>query len=262
MIAHSAQTSSDLRITGIAAAKGGVGQSTISLDWARALASRGQHTLLLEIAGGDLAWMAGVSPRQFTEDAARGTVSPVAAAVEAGSNLDVLAAGNEWAVHGCDDPAKLTKLMQALQSGIWAECVIDLGHTDPRRARAAWESCAILAVVIDDDLGCVSRTYALMRHLLDFGWGDRLALVFNHLTDPGHVESLRQRFDQITNAFLGRTFPLIGVVPDGPESRRSAAVAKWVPGGAELAASQTDSLLLAHNQPRMIDAAILADIKI
>lgn len=262
MITNRTESPSGLRITGIAAAKGGVGQSTVSFEWARALATRGEKTLLLEIAGGDLAWMAGVSPTQFVEDAARGTVSPTIAAVEISSNLDLLASGNEWAVHGCDDIEALTKLMEAVQAAAWTNCIIDLGHTNPRRARAAWDACAVIALVLNDDLGCVSRTYALIRQLLDLGLGDRLALVFNHLADPGQVESMRQRFDQITTAFLGRTFPLIGVVPDGPEPLRAAAVTRWAPANSQSNPPRSERPVVVDSKLRIIDAAILADIKI
>lgn len=250
------------RFIGVAAAKGGVGQSTISLEWARALAERGRRTLLLEVAGGDLAWIVGVTPSQFAEDVANGTISPAAAVISARPNLDLLATGNEWAVYGCEDNRRLTNLIDVLTGGPWSDCIIDLGHTNPRRARRVWEACAIIAVIVDDDLAGVSRSYAMIRHLLDLGWGDRLALVFNHLVDPGQVESLRQRFDQITRAFLGRTLPLIGVVPDGSAPRRAAAVAKWVPVPGEVIQSATDSEHQTDRRTRIIEAAALADIKI
>jgi flagellar biosynthesis protein FlhG len=247
------------RFVGVAAAKGGVGQSTISLDWARARAERGQRTLLLEAAGGDLAWMVGATPAQFAEDVAAGTVSPAAAVLSVGTNLDLLATGNEWAVHGCDDEVRLANLISVLRSGPWSECIIDLGHTSPRRARPIWEACELIALIVDDDLACVSRSYALIRRLLELEWGDRLALVFNHLTDPGQVESLRQRFDQITKAFLGRTLPLIGVVPDGPDPRRAAAVGKWAPAPLEQSQSTADT---ADTDTRIIKAAFAADSEV
>ena len=246
------------RFVGVASAKGGVGQSTISLDWARSLARRGGRTLLLEVAGGDLAWMVGATPAQFTEDVAAGTVSPLAAALRVEANLDLLATGNEWAVHGCEDENRLPHLVSALSTGPWSECIVDLGHTSPRRARPIWESCEIIALIVDDDLACVSRSYALIRHLLELGWGDRLALVFNHLTDSAQVESLRQRFDQITQAFLGRILPLIGVVPDAPEPRRTTAIGKWAPSPREDMQSKTDT---ADSELRTIKPAFAADIK-
>ena len=257
-MANSARFSSGPRLIGVASAKGGVGQSTISLDWARTLARRGRRTLLLEIAGGDLAWMAGAAPVQFAEDVAMGAVSPMAAALSVETNLDLLATGNEWAVHGCEDDGQLKDLIASLSSGLWSDCIIDLGHTSPRRARPVWESCAIIALIVDDDLACVSRSYSLIRRLIAMGWKDRLALVFNHLTDTAQVERLRQRFDQITRAFLGGTIPLIGVVPDAPDVQRTAAIAKWVPLSADQPQSVPDT---TDNELRTIRSAFAADSK-
>jgi flagellar biosynthesis protein FlhG len=247
-----------VRFVGVASAKGGVGQSTISLDWSRALARRGQPTLLTEIAGGDLAWIAGVTPAHFTEDVGAGTCSPAEAAVIVESNLDLLGTGNDWAVHGCDDEGRLGNLVRAIGAGTWRECIVDLGHTSPQRMRPIWEACEVIALIVDDDLSCVSRSYALIRRLLELKWGDRLALVFNHLADSVQVESLRQRFDQITRTFLGRTLPLIGVVPDAVESRRTIAVGKWVPVTSEQPQAETD---IADTEIRTIKPALVADRK-
>lgn len=223
------EASAGPRFFGVASAKGGIGQSSVSLDWARTLSSQGERTLLLEIAGGDLAWMAGTTPTHFTEDVATGVVTWDAAVVPVGGALDLLATGNQWSVYGSNEHELHARLIGQIVRGPWSHCVIDLGQTCPDAGHPAWSACEIIAVVLTDDLACVSRTYVLVRHLLESGWADRIGLVFNQLNDPAQVESLRQRFNQITQTFLGRTLPLIGVVPNASAAKRAVALAKWVP---------------------------------
>jgi MinD-like ATPase involved in chromosome partitioning or flagellar assembly len=241
------------RVVGVAAAKGGIGQSTLAIDWARALGRQDKPSLLLEISGGDLTWLAGANPSGFTEDVASGKMTPPEAAVSIGPNADLLAAGTAWAVYGAPDTDSLDALLRRLRAGHWTDWIVDLGSTRPTAAFPIWNACTTIALVLDDDIACVSRSYAMIRHLTAFGWADRLTLVFNRLENAEQAESLRSRFDQITRQFLGRTWPLCGAVPDAPACRRSAAVETWALNAT--ASEQTQP----QKDHRIIKPAVFAD---
>jgi MinD-like ATPase involved in chromosome partitioning or flagellar assembly len=209
------------------AAKGGLGVSTVALDWAKALGREGNRSLLVEIAGGDMAWISGGSPSAFTENVADGTIPAEDAAVPLTPHTDLLATGNAWAVYGAPGASALENLVRHLNDGPWQHWVIDAGNTRPDHAAPIWKICTTIAVVLDDNIASVSRTYALVRRLAELGWEDRLALVFNRISSSAQAEALRERFAQLTRQFLGTTWPLCGVVPDAPPERRSKIIAAW-----------------------------------
>ena len=241
------------RVIGVVAAKGGLGASTVALDWARALGQENARCLLLEIAGGDIAWMAGGSPHAFTENVATGAARPQDAVVAIEPHVDLLATGNAWAVHGAPSVFDIERLVINLTAGSWKRWVIDIGNTRPEFASPIWKVCTTIAVVLDDDIASVSRTYALTRRLSDLGWGDRIALVFNRLADGAQAEALRERFAQVTRQFLGRTWPLCGVVPDGPPERRRLTIAAWASDTQQSKSSES-----IHNH-RINGPAVTAD---
>ena len=231
----------------VLAAKGGLGVSTVALDWAKALGHEGSRSLLVEIAGGDMAWMSGGSPSAFTENVADGTVPAQDAAVALAPYTDLLATGNAWAVYGAPKASALENLIRNLNNGPWPHWVIDAGNTRPDLAAPIWKICTTIAVVLDDNIASVSRTYALVRRLAELGWEDRVALVFNRISNSAQAEALRERFAHITRQFLGTTWPLCGVVPDAPPERRRKIIAAW--------AGDTEPSL----NHRIIEPAVTAD---
>lgn len=244
---------SNRHVVAVLAAKGGLGVSTIALEWAKALGQNGSRSLLVEIAGGDMAWLSGGSPLAFIENVADGTVSAEAAAVALAPHTDLIASGNAWAVYGAPRPSALDNLVRHLNDGPWRHWVIDAGNTRPELAAPIWKACTTIAVVLDDNIASVSRSYMLVRRLAELGWEDRLALVFNRIANSGQAEALRERFAQLTRQFLGTTWPLCGVVPDAPPERRSKIIAAWA----------TDSAPSAVPAPspnhRIIEPAVTAD---
>jgi MinD-like ATPase involved in chromosome partitioning or flagellar assembly len=242
------------RFTVVIGAKGGIGVSTIALDWARALANQDHRTLLLELAGGDLSYLTGATPAAFSDSIADGSVSVEDAAVEIAPDLDLIASGNTWAVQGPHDTAPIENLFNAASQGPWKECIVDCGNTRLDIAAPLLSACSTLGVVVTDDLACVSRTYALLRRLADVGAAEHLALIFNRLSDAEQAESLRNRLDHITRTFLGATWPLCGVVPEGPPSRRAAAVAAWA-----TATPEADPEIEAEVNQSLINPAFAAD---
>ncbi len=226
-------------VVAVLAAKGGIGVSTIALDWAKALGQSGSRSLLVEIAGGDMAWISGGSPIAFTENVADGSVPAKDAAVSLTSHTDLLASGNAWAVYGASRPSTLDNLIRNLNDGPWRHWVIDAGNTRLELAAPVWKICTTIAIVLDDNIASVSRTYALVRRLAELGWEDRLALVFNRIANSAQAEALRERFAQLTRQFLGTTWPLCGVVPDAPPERRSKIITAWANDSVPSAAAPT-----------------------
>ncbi|HUU46021.1 MAG TPA: hypothetical protein VM118_09825, partial [Acidobacteriota bacterium] len=211
-------------IIGVISARGGAGQSTVCQHWAQAVGNGSGRCLLVEMAGGDLAAAVGATPKRFVEDVAEGSVPAAEAATAIGGGTDLLAAGTGWSVFGPPNDAIQHRLVENLSAGPWTVWVIDLCRSRPHRHHPIWSICRTLAVVLEDDVASVTRNYVLVRHLLACGWGGRLGLVLNRMTDGRHAERLRRHFDQITQAFLHLTVPVIGVVPSGDADRRAVAV--------------------------------------
>jgi MinD-like ATPase involved in chromosome partitioning or flagellar assembly len=218
---------SPAEIIGVIGARGGTGQTTVSLDWARALSQDQRRCLLLEVAGGDLAALTGAAPSKFAEDVAEGGVSLDEAVTPLSDGPDLLAAGVGWSVFGPPTDAIQRRLIERLSAGPWTSWVIDLGRARPHRHHPVWSLCRTIAVVVQDELACVTRTYALIRHLLACGWGSRLGLVLNCVSDGHQAERLRRHLEQITRAFLHFTVPVIGVVPRADAAQRLIAVKQW-----------------------------------
>ncbi len=240
-------------VVGLIAAKGGVGLTSVALDWARAIGTHGKRCLLLEIAGGDLAWMLDAVPAHFVEDVALGRVKATEAAVEAATKVDVLVTGSDWAVYGPENPSETEQLLARAADGPWSQWLIDLGAMNPSIHTSVINACDSLAVVMTDDLACVSRTYALIRRLTALGFGDKIGLLLNRLTDSAQAKSLTSRFDQITKQFLDRTWPVIGVVPEGAPPIRQKAVDAWSGMTSSAAGATTES------NTQIIEPATIAD---
>jgi MinD-like ATPase involved in chromosome partitioning or flagellar assembly len=164
---------------------------------------------------------------KFAEDVVDSDISPQDATVSIAPGADLLATGTAWSVFGPPNDIAQERLTERLQAGPWSDWIVDLGPGRPHRHHPIWRTCKTIAVILQDDLAGVTRTYALVRHLLACGWGDRLGLVYNRVTDSEQVEKLRRHFDQVTKAFLKITVPVIGVVPEGTAARRAIAVRHW-----------------------------------
>jgi MinD-like ATPase involved in chromosome partitioning or flagellar assembly len=243
-------------ITGIVAGQGGCGQTTVSLDWAQALGRRGRRCLILEIAGGDMAARAGVGPTRYTEDVAQGMIPAEKACVRVCEGVDLLATGNDWAVFGPPGDALQHRLVQSLLEGPWTDWIVDLGRTRPHRHHPIWSRCGTLAVVLQDELACLTQTYAVVRRLTACAWNDRLGLVLNRMTGGEQAARLRRQFDRITRAFLHTSVPVIGVIPNGDSQRRAMAVTRWV-------LPTTDTKKTCEQQvSRVVKPAFVADTTI
>lgn len=216
-----------IRMTCVVAAKGGIGQSTISLDWACAIGRQDKRCLLLELAGGDLAWQVGATPEHFVEEVANGSATLHDAVVAIEDNVGLLASGNGWGIHGPDAIGDVESLFARLHEGRWDHIFIDLGNVSRSVAEFVLTATDRRAILLQDDIACVARTYALLRR---FGAGvlsGNTSLVFNRIDNSTDAESLHERFSQLTSQFLNRTWPVLGTVPEGASDQRVQAIAMW-----------------------------------
>lgn len=243
-------------IIGVISAAGGAGQSTVCRHWAQAMGTVSARCLLLEMAGGDSAPVLGATPKHFAEEVAEGSVLAADAAVEIDAGTDLLAAGSGWSVFGPPNDAIQHRLVEHLSAGPWTSWVVDLCRTRPHRHHPVWSRCRTIAVVLHGDVTAVTRNYVLVRHLLACGWGGRLGLVLNRMADGRHAERLRRQFDQLTQAFLHFTVPVIGVVPAGHADQRAFAVSQWV--GPAMGGREAVNRL----EDRIISPAVSSDNKI
>jgi len=234
----------------VIAAKGGIGQSTVCLDWACALGRRGRQCLLVELAGGDIAWHVGAEPRHFTEDVAGRNVPIRDAVVPIEDNVDLLPTGNEWSLYGPPNVERIADLLDALVAGPWTDVIYDLGDVSRAVAECVLERADQRIVLLHSEIACVARTYALLRMFRAGALAGHTYLVFNRIHDHAEAASLRERFDHLTTRFLSRTWPYLGAIPDAGRDDRVAAIHAWTPDSTPETSSET-----------IINRPVLADNK-
>ena len=210
----------------------------------------------VEVAGGDLAWMVGAAPRHFTEDVAAGSIALGDATVRIDDGVDLLATGNAWAVYGPSRASETEDLLRHISASEYEAVVFDLGHASPDTTATIWRACGQLAAILEDDIASVARAYALLRRLNSLGFAEHLSLVFNRMSGKTQIASLQQRFDQLTHRFLGRTWPRLGTIPDGPKGLRMEAIGVW--GQGESPSAQGGETVL---RGQIIKPAVFADNK-
>jgi len=209
----------------IAGGKGGVGTTTIAVNFATALAREGRRVVLVDadFAGPNVAELCGLDGTYGAADvlAGRRTVHEV---LERGpTGIQVLPASRGIDAEDCTPLAQDRLLTQLRGLGAYVDYVlIDAGSGGTRTMRRFWEAADGVLVVVHPDPVAVMDAYALIKMICnDDPPTTPVAAVVNCADDES--TDVLARLDRACRRFLGFSVAAAGGIPLDANVPRSAA---------------------------------------
>jgi pilus assembly protein CpaE len=197
------------RVFAIIGAKGGVGATTVAVNFAEAIARVAGETLLvdLNVATGDAAVFLGVDPRFTVVDALENTQRLDenffrSLVVRTPSGVDLLASAVR-VLAGQLDPQRVRKLID-FAVRYYRAIVLDVPRTDAS-ALDALDAASSLFVVVNHELPTLSGAYRLVARLRQKYGSDRISLLVNR-SDKYSDISLSD-IEKAVNARIKHVFP-------------------------------------------------------
>jgi pilus assembly protein CpaE len=197
------------RVFAVIGAKGGVGATTIAVNFAESIARSAGETLLvdLNVATGDAAVFLGVDPRftvldalentqRLDENFFRGLVAHTS------SGLDLLAAAVR-VIAGPLDPQRVRTLIE-FAVRYYRAIVLDVPRGDAS-ALDALEAASSIFVVVNHELPTLSSAYRLVGRLRQRYGSDRISLLVNR--SDKHSDISISDIEKAVNAKVKHVFP-------------------------------------------------------
>src|SRR5215475_3863217 len=182
-----------VQVIAVTGGKGGVGKTTVAVNLAASLASRGREVMLLD---GDLGLanvdvFLGLTPRLTLADVLAGNCSLEEVVLEAPQGFKVVPAASDTA------PGIAGSVLQFSQA---AQQVL---------------------VVICDEPASLTDAYALIKILSRDHGVTRFRVLANQSRGRGLGQALFQRFERVATRFLSVELDYVGEIPEDPFLRRS-----------------------------------------
>lgn len=222
------------RAIAVASGKGGVGKTSIAASLAIAIACRRRETWLVDadLGMGNVDVACGFTPRWTLGDVMVGRcrLEEAFATVESGLPLRALAAGSGvagLAAMPAGGRERLLRLLAEAESEadeLIVDCGAGVGATTLGFAAAAHE---VLLVATPEPASMVDA-YGLLKCLLARRPAARVSLVVNQAEGPDEAAAVHRRLDGVARGHLGRSLPLLGVVPRDESVRRAARLRRPV----------------------------------
>lgn len=216
------------RAIAVASGKGGVGKTSIAASLAIAMACRRRETWLVDadLGMGNVDVACGFTPRWTLGDVMVGRcrLEEAFAIVEPGLPLRALAAGSGVAglasmpAGGRDRLLRLLAEAESAADELIVDCGAGVGATTLGFAAAAHE---VLLVATPEPASMVDA-YGLLKCLVARRPAARVSLVVNQAEGPEEAAAVHRRLDGVARGHLGRSLPLLGVVPRDESVRRAA----------------------------------------
>ena len=197
------------RVFAVVGAKGGVGATTIAVNFAESIARAAGETLLVDfhVATGDAAVFLGVDPRftvldalenaqRLDENFFRGLV------MHTPTGLDLLAASVR-VLAGQLDPQRVRTLID-FAVRYYRAIVLDVPRTDPS-ALDALEAASSIFVVVNHELPTLSAAYRVVSRLRQKYGSDRISLLVNR--SDKHSDISISDIEKAVNAKVKHVFP-------------------------------------------------------
>jgi len=205
--------------------KGGVGTTTIAVNLAVVLAQEGQHSLLCDAAGGDVALQCHLEPRHTLADALAGkrTLAQVMHAGLAGVQIlpgtRELVRWHETAEHAWN------RLMAQLPSLLPRPevVVIDAGSQPDPLARQLWQTADRVLLVTTVETAAILDAYASIKLLNDPARSASIAVVVNRAPKESMAAEAQRRLAHACWRFLGLPLRNVGSMPEDGAVPQSAA---------------------------------------
>jgi flagellar biosynthesis protein FlhG len=216
---------SPVQVIAVTGGKGGVGKTTVAVNLAATLASRGKEVLLLD---GDLGLanvdvFLGLTPRLTLADVLAGNCSLEEIVLDAPQGFKVVPAASGIAQLAELDTLTHVGLVRAF-GDLTAKLDVMVVDTAPGIAGSVLQfsqAAQQVLVVICDEPASLTDAYALIKILSRDHGVDKFRVLVNQVRGRGMGQGLFQRFERVVTRFLTVELDYAGEIPEDPFLRRS-----------------------------------------
>lgn len=226
------------RVIAVASGKGGVGKTTLSINFSTALQMLGQRTLLFDADFGlaNVDVLLGLQPRLHLGHVLEGKVRLSEVIVETGTGLRIIpsASGQRWMaemtdemrtglIHGFSDLAMDTDVL-----------VIDTAAGITGNVLALAQAAQSVMIVVCDEPAAITDAYALIKVLSTEHRVRNFEVVANQTRSRGEGRTLFEKLQRVTDRFLDVQLEFAGDIPFDDNIRaaiqQQRTLVDWRPG--------------------------------
>ncbi len=216
---------SPVQVIAVTGGKGGVGKTTIAVNLAATLASRGKEVMLLD---GDLGLanvdvFLGLTPRLTLADVLAGNCSLEEIVLDAPQGFKVVPAASGIAQLAELDPLTHLGLVRAF-GDLTTRLDVMVVDTAPGIAGSVLQfsqAAQQVLVVLCDEPASLTDAYALIKILSRDHGVSKFRVLVNQSRGRGLGQALFQRFERVATRFLSVELDYVGEIPEDAFLRRS-----------------------------------------
>jgi len=219
-------TRRDTRVICVASGKGGVGKSSLVLNLATLLSSRGKRVLVVDADMGlaNISIMAGIAPRYNMAHHFFDNVPLSAILVQGPGGVTILPGAS-----GISEVADLTvthreNLVRGLDSlaGDYDFILVDTGAgIGPNVITFAMAADEVLVVTMPEDIA-VADAYGLIKTLFTRNFSGTVGLLVNRAASREQADAVIEKVKMVTTNFLGRALDRSGFILEDRGLRKFA----------------------------------------
>lgn len=204
-------------IIAISSGKGGVGKSNVSLNAAIALQQKGFKVLLIDadlgLANVDI--LLGSNPKHNLGHVFQGIKSLDEIIYPGPDGLDLIAASSAETDYINVDKVALARFLKDVLhlEKIYDYIIFDTGAGLSPTVTSLLMSAHEVILVITPEPTAITDAYAVIKILSREGFRSSWKVVVNQAQDASEGEDAFQRFNSVTEGFLGISLTLLGIIP-------------------------------------------------